>query len=139
MKKDAKDTGPKISDKGFVVDRQYRDFYADIQHGAERIGDVGEESKEFLDKAFHQLAKEQDDYVAPEGYGTDGREDNKNVNRMEYDKVERHDGKDSKSIQKVGANAKELSVKALLGILRPNKDGFTLDTTHSETGDKPIK
>lgn len=139
MKKDEKSSDPKLSNQGFVVDRQIRDFYADIQHNAERIGDVGEVSKDFLDSAFHQLAKEGDEFIAPDTYGTDGREDNKNVNRMEYDTVERNDGLDSKTVLKQANSKKEISVKDLLAALRPNKDGFTLDTSHTETGEKPIK
>jgi len=138
MTKENKET-PKLTNKGFVVDKQYRDFFSDIQHGQKRIGEVGDVSQEFLDHAFHQLAKDGEGYTAPDGYGTDGRENNKNVNRMEYDKVERHDDKDHKTVLKSVNQKKTLTVKELLGILRPNKDGFTVDTTHTKTGDKPIK
>src|SRR4051812_9228794 len=81
-----------------LINHEFKDFYAQIQHAKERIGEVGEVSDDFKDKAFHQLASEQDDYVAPMEQGTLGREDNKNVNRMEYDKLERHDDKDHKTV-----------------------------------------
>lgn len=120
----------------FQIKHEFRDFYAEIQHNLKRIGDIGPESKEYLDHAFHQMAMEPDNYVAPPTYGTIGREDNKNLNRMEYDEVVRHDGKAHKDVMAGVNKVKPLSVAQILKAIKPDKD-WTVNTTDTIISDTP--
>lgn len=128
----------KATGSSFLINHEFHDFYSDIQHSIRRIGDIGPESQKYKDAAFHQFARQQDDFTAPLTYGTLGREDNKNLNRMEYDKVGRPDNKDHASVMKEVSDKRELDVKKLLGILKP-KDIYMVNTTDTEVSFEPIK
>lgn len=121
----------------FLINHEFKDFWSNIQHAQRRIGDVGEESQAYKDAAFHQFARKPDDFVAPNTYGTIGREDNKNYNRMEYDEVERPDEKDHASVMKSVMKNKEIDVKKLLKAIKP-KDIYTINSTDTIFSDKPI-
>ena len=92
-----------FGNSNFVMYYNFRDRFADKQVNPERIGDLGEVSEKFKENArnrdkykaskFHDFAANPEKYTAPDLYGTDGRDGNKNYNRMEYDAVERNDEK----------------------------------------------
>jgi hypothetical protein len=128
---------PKTRGSTFLINHEFRDFWADIQHAIRRLGDVGPESDAYKDAAFHQLARKQDDFVAPQTYGTIGREDNKNLNRMEYDEVGRPDKKDHASVMKEVNSKKVLDVKKLLKAIKP-KDQYTVNTSDVYISDEPL-
>jgi hypothetical protein len=128
---------PKVRGSTFLLNHEFKDFWADIQHAIRRLGDVGPESEAYKQAAFHQFAREADDFVAPETYGTMGREDNKNLNRMEYDKVGRPDNKDHASVMKQVNSEKVLDVKKMLSAIKP-KDGWTVNTSDTHVSDKPL-
>lgn len=129
---------PKVRGNTFLINHDFGDWFANVQHGGRRLGDIGPESEKYKDKAFHQLAKEQENFKAPETYGTVGRPDNKNYNRMEYDKVVRHDKKDHESVMKEVMAKQEIDVKKLLKALQPKDDLYTVNSTETVVSDKPI-
>lgn len=129
----------------FNVKHEYRDFYADVQRNMKRIGDVGDESDEFLERAYNQfknhdfnkLAKIQDKFIAEDPiYGTPGRENHRNYNRMEYDYNDRFDDKGKEDVEKEVADKTELTVNKLLNAFKDH--GWTLNNTATAVGNKPI-
>lgn len=129
----------------FNVKHEYRDFYADVQRNMKRIGDVGDESDEFLERAYNQfknhdfnkLAKIQDKFITEDPiYGTPGRENHRNYNRMEYDYNDRFDDKGKEDVEKEVADKTELTVNKLLNAFKDN--GWTLNNTATAVGNKPI-
>ena len=129
----------------FNVKHEYRDFYADVQRNMKRIGDVGDESDEFLERAYNQfknhdfnkLAKIQDKFITEDPiYGTPGRENNRNYNRMEYDYNDRFDDKGKEDVEKEVADKTELTVNKLLNAFKDH--GWTLNNTATAVGNKPI-
>jgi hypothetical protein len=133
------------SQNNFKIQHQYRDFYSDVQRTWERIGDVGEESDAFKDRAYKQfhehdynkLAEIQDEFIAEDPTaGTPERPNNRNYNRMEYDALERNDGKDADTIKKE-VNAKvEMSVDDIKKAFE--QQGYTLNSSASAIGSQPI-
>lgn len=129
----------------FNVKHEYRDFYADVQRNMKRIGDVGDESDEFLERAYNQfknhdfnkLAKIQDKFITEDPiYGTPGRENHRNYNRMEYDYNDRFDDKGKEDVEKEVAEKTELTVNKLLNAFKDH--GWTLNNTATAVGNKPI-
>ena len=129
----------------FNVKHEYRDFYADVQRNMKRIGDVGDESDEFLERAYNQfknhdfnkLAKIQDKFITEDPiYGTPGRENHRNYNRMEYDYNDRFDDKGKEDVEKEVADKTELTVNKLLNAFKDH--GWTLNNTATALGNKPI-
>ena len=129
----------------FNVKHEYRDFYADVQRNMKRIGDVGDESDEFLERAYNQfknhdfnkLAKIQDKFITEDPiYGTPGRENHRNYNRMEYDYNDRFDDKGKEDVEKEVADKTELTVNKLLNAFKDH--GWTLNNTATAVGNKPI-
>ena len=136
------------SNNNFNVKHEYRDFFADVQRNWKRIGDVGEESDEFLERAYKQfhehdfakLAEIQDEFIATDPTaGTPGRENNRNYNRMEYDTPVRDDGKEHAEVMTdVEANAKvAVTVDEILDVFKTQ--GWTLNNTASAIGSEPIQ
>lgn len=129
----------------FNVKHEYRDFYADVQRNMKRIGDVGDESDEFLERAYNQfknhdfnkLAKIQDKFITEDPiYGTPGRENHRNYNRMEYDYNDRFDDNGKEDVEKEVADKTELTVNKLLNAFKDH--GWTLNNTATAVGNKPI-
>ena len=129
----------------FNVKHEYRDFYADVQRNMKRIGDVGDESDEFRERAYNQyknhdfnkLAKIQDKFITEDPiYGTPGRENHRNYNRMEYDYNDRFDDKGKEDVEKEVADKTELTVNKLLNAFKDH--GWTLNNTATAVGNKPI-
>src|SRR5574343_89048 len=129
----------------FNVKHEYRDFYADVQRNMKRIGDMGDESDEFLERAYNQfknhdfnkLAKIQDKFITEDPiYGTPGRENHRNYNRMEYDYNDRFDDKGKEDVEKEVADKTELTVNKLLNAFKDH--GWTLNNTATAVGNKPI-
>lgn len=129
----------------FNVKHEYRDFYADVQRNMKRIGDVGDESDEFLERAYNQfknhdfnkLAKIQDKFITEDPiYGTPGRENHRNYNRMEYDYNDRFDDKGKEDVEKEVDDKTELTVNKLLNAFKDH--GWTLNNTATAVGNKPI-
>lgn len=129
----------------FNVKHEYRDFFSDIQRNLPRIGDVGKESDDFKDRAYEQfhnhdfakLAKIQDKFIAEDPlYGTPGREDHRNYNRMEYDYNDRFDGKSKEDIAKEVDKQTEMNVDKMLNAFKTQ--GWTLNSTATAIGTKPI-
>lgn len=129
--------GSKLRNHGFLINHEFRDFYSEIQHAVRRLGDVGPESEAYKDHAYHQFAREPDNFMAPPTYGTIGREDNKNYNRMEYDEVVRHDGHAHKDDMATMAKKKPLTVAQVLKMINP-KTKWTVNTTDTKVTDEPI-
>lgn len=134
-----------MSQSNFRIQHQYKDFFSDVQRNWERVGDVGKQSDDFKDRAYkqfqnhdyHTLAKIQDKFVAADPTeGTPKRDKNRNYTRMEYDTVERNDGKDPDTIKKEVNSKVEMKVKDILNAFK--KQGYTLNTTASAIGAKPI-
>lgn len=134
-----------MSQSNFRIQHQYKDFFSDVQRNWERVGDVGKQSDDFKDRAYkqfqnhdyHKLAKIQDEFVAADPTeGTPNRENNRNYTRMEYDTVERNDGKDPDTIKKEVNSKVEMKVNDILNAFK--KQGYTLNTTASAIGSKPI-
>jgi len=130
----------------FKIKHEYRDFYTDVQRNTERIGDVGNTSKDFSDRSydqfkmhdFNELAKNQDAFVPPdEMYGTVKRDNFRNYNRMEYDMPERHDGKEHADVKKEVEAKTEVTIDKLLNAFKDQ--GYTLNSTASTVKDKPIE
>jgi hypothetical protein len=96
-------TNAQFGNSNFVLYYNFRERFADKQVNPERIGDLGDVSDKFKKNAmsrdkykasgFHDFAANPEKYTAPELSGTDGRDNNKNYNRMEYDEVQRNDSK----------------------------------------------
>lgn len=129
----------------FLIKHEHRDFFSDVQRCAKRIGDVGEESDDFTDRAykqfhahdFHKLAQIQDGFEADdETAGTKFRPKNRNYNRMEYDMPERHDGKEHAEVMKQ-LDATELKIKDVLNAF--DKSGYTLVSAAQAIGADPIE
>jgi hypothetical protein len=105
----------------FTLYYNFRDRFQEKQINPERIGDIGEVSEKFKENArtqykassFHDLAANPKKYVAPELYGTDGRDDNRNYNRMEYDPVVRHDDKSHSDVMKTLDSTRDKVIKEL--------------------------
>ena len=130
----------------FRINHEYHDFFSTIQRNTERIGDVGNTSKDFTDRAydsfkmhnFNDLAKNQDKFVPPdEMYGSQQRDKYRNYNRMEYDTPERHDGKEHAEVKKEVDAKKEVSIDNLLNAFKDQ--GYTLNSTASAIGADPIE
>jgi hypothetical protein len=123
-----------------------RDWFYPTQRNSERIGDTGEVSdaykerayKQFKEHSFHKLAEIQDEFVAPDPIdGTQGRANNRNYNRMEYDYVTRHDGKGHDEVMKEVQDKQALTVDNILNAFKTQ--GYTLNTTASAIGANPIE
>jgi hypothetical protein len=134
-----------FSSNNFLIRHEFKDFYSQIQRNLPRIGDKGKVSTEFVDRAFKQfqnhdfnkLAEIQDEYVAPSAeYGTTGRENNRNYNRMEYDENERHDGKDKETVMKDVDSTVQLTVDKILNAFKEH--GYTLNNSAVAVGTEPI-
>lgn len=129
----------------FNVKHEYRDFFSDVQRNLKRIGDVGEESDDFTDRAYKQfhnhdfkkLAKIQDEFVAEDPlYGTPGRPEHRNYNRMEYDYNDRFDDKGKEEVAKEVDDKTEMTVDKILNAFKTQ--GWTLNNTATAIGSKPI-
>lgn len=129
----------------FNVKHEYRDFFADVQRNLPRIGDVGKESDEFLERAykqfhnhdFNKLAKIQNKFEPEDPiYGTPGREHTRNYNRMEYDFNDRFDDKGKEDVAKEVEKKTELTVEKVLNAFKDQ--GWTLNNTATAVGNKPI-
>lgn len=128
-----------------MFNSEYGDFYSDVQRNMKRIGDIGDESDDFKKRAYKQfhnhdftkLAKIQDEFVASDPRrGSEGREKNRNLNRMEYDFEERTDGHTKEEdLDKVSKKI-ELKVSEITNAFK--KHGWTLNSTASAVSDKPI-
>lgn len=134
-----------MTQSNFKVQHQYKDFYSDVQRNWERVGDIGDQSDDFKKRAYkqfqehdyHKLAKIQDEFISDEKTeGTPGRDNNRNYTRMEYDPVERTDGKDADTIKKEVNNKVEMTVNDILNAFK--KSGYTLNSTASAIGSEPI-
>lgn len=130
----------------FAIAWNFRDMFPTSgQKNPPRIGDMGEVSEKFVKNAkdrqkykqntFHDLAKDPSKFTAPEFYGTGGRPENRNYNRMEYDPVERNDGKSHadvmETLDKTTDNIAE-SLKKFSG-------KWDVNTTASAFGTDPLK
>ena len=132
----------------FRINHEYRDFLSDVQRNSERIGDVGKVSDDFKQRGYdmfhqhgyHDLAKNQDKFIAPdEMYGTRGRENNRNYNRMEYDTPERHDGNAHVDVMRdvyAKDDKNDINIDNLLHAFE--KMGYTLCSTASAVKEDPI-
>lgn len=134
------------SSNNFLIRHEFKDFYSQIQRNLPRIGDKGKVSDEFVDRAFKQfqnhdfnkLAEIQDEYIAPsKEYGTTGRENNRNYNRMEYDPIERHDNKDKETVMKEVDDTVQMTVEKIMNAFKDH--GYTLNSSTSAVGFKPIQ
>lgn len=134
-----------FSNNNFLIRHEHRDFWSDVQRNVERIGDVGKQSDDFKERAYkqfqnhdyHKLAEIQDEFIPEDPlYGTPGRPNNRNYNRMEYDEVERHDGKDNDSVKKEVNDKVEMNVNDIINAFQ--KQGWTLNSTASAIGSDPI-
>jgi len=133
------------SSNNFNTRHERKDFFTQVQKNSKRIGEVGEVSEDFVDRAFkqfqnhdyHKLAQIQDEFVAPsDEYGTTGREKNRNLNRMEYDPTDRFDGKSKEEVAKKVNKETELTVSKILNSFKDH--GYTLNNTASAVGFEPI-
>jgi hypothetical protein len=100
---------------------------------------------EFLERAYNQfknhdfnkLAKIQDKFITEDPiYGTPGRENHRNYNRMEYDYNDRFDDKGKEDVEKEVADKTELTVNKLLNAFKDH--GWALNNTATAVGNKPI-
>jgi hypothetical protein len=132
----------------FTTRHQWGDFYWDTQRAIPSIHATGEEADKFKNRAFTQfkdqkmtfdeMAKDQDSFKAPDPIdGTPGREDNKNVKRMEYDFPPRFDGKAQADVLQVAYSNEPLTKESMLNIFK--KNGFIVDNTEGAIGDSPIE
>lgn len=128
---------PEVRGSTFLINHEFKDFWSNVQHAMRRLGDVGPESEAYKAAAFHQFARQPDEFIAPETYGTIGRMDNKNYNRMEYDKVGRPDKKDHASVMKEVEGKKILDIGNMLKAIKP-KDGYTVNTSDTMVSDKAL-
>jgi hypothetical protein len=129
----------------FQVWWNQRDWFYPTQRSTKRIGDVGEVSDAYTERAYnqfkehsyHKLAKIQDEFMAPDPIdGTQGRENNRNYNRMEYDYPTRYDGKGHDEVMKEVEDKQALTVDNILNAFK--NQGYTLNTTASAIGVNPI-
>ena len=129
----------------FLIKHEHRDFFSDVQRCAKRIGDVGEESDKFTDRAyeqfqahdFHKLAQIQDDFEPDdETAGTKFRPKKRNYNRMEYDMPERHDGKEHAEVMKV-LDGTSIKVNDVLNAF--DKSGYSIVSAAQAIGTDPIE
>lgn len=135
-----------MSNTMFLINHDKRDFYSDVQRTMERIGDVGKESEgytkaaysQFRNKGFNDLAKDPDQFTVSDPMrGTQGREGNRNYNRMEYDPVERNDDKSHSDVmKKVIDKQVEMGVDYIKNAFK--NMGYTLNTSASAIGSSPI-
>lgn len=102
----------------FLIDKQYNEFYSETQRAIKPISEKGKQSKAFKKRAhdqweqhdFHNLAKVQDQFQPEDHiYGTVGRPNRRNYNRMEYDFNERTDGMSKEEIVKRAHAAQEIT------------------------------
>lgn len=120
----------------------FKERFPDKQVNPERIGDLGEVSDKFKENArtkyksdsFHDFAGNPEKYVAPDLYGTEGREDNKNYNRMEYDAVERNDNKSHTDVMQSLDKTRDEIVKGLA----KGKFAWDINTIDYAFGTDPI-
>ncbi len=134
------------SQANFQVWWNQRDWFYPTQRVSERIGDTGEVSdayterayKQFKEHNFHKLAEIQDEFTAPDPmYGTQGRSNNRNYNRMEYDYNPRYDGKGHDEVMKEVYDKQALTVDDILNAFK--RQGYTLNNTASTIGANPIE
>jgi hypothetical protein len=128
----------------FNTKHEYHEFFGNVQRNTERVGDIGKVSDDFKKRAydsfknhdFNTLAKKQDSFIAPDEVdGTAGRENNRNVNRMEYDFPERHDGKEHSDVMKK-VKGTEIKINDVLHAF--DKQGYTINSTATAIGTDPI-
>lgn len=144
-----------FGNNNFIMYYNFRDRFADKQTNPERIGDLGEVSDKFKANAssrskykaseFHDFAANPEKYVAPDLYGTDGRYDNKNYNRMEYDDVVRNDSKSHSSVMStLGSDPEKVMVTLdktrdqIVKGLAKGKFAWDINTIDYAVGTDPI-
>lgn len=136
-----------FGNSSFVMKYNFHDIYPEHQRNPERIGDVGKVSEEFVstarkqfhNKPFNDLALNPEKFVAPDRMdGTDGRADNKNYNRMEYDAVERDDGKAHSEIMDNVLKMTGWTTKKVKDAYRNKKVDWTVNTLDYAVGDEPV-
>ena len=131
----------------FVAPTEKGDLWANFQNNRPRIGDVGEESEAFLERAkkyqdfknvdFNTLAKLQDSFIASDPRaGSNDRDNNRNFNRMEYDFEPRNDGKSKEDVAKEVDEKTELTVDKIMNAFKDH--GWTVNNTATAVGNKPI-
>lgn len=134
-----------FSNNNFLIRHEHRDFWSDVQRNLPRIGDVGKESDEFKERAYkqfqnteyHNLANIQDEFIPEDPmYGTPGRENNRNYNRMEYD-IYRTDDKGADTVKKEVNDKVEMNVKDMVNVFKQH--GWTLNNTASAIGTEPVQ
>ena len=131
----------------FLMKYNFHDIYPEKQRNPERIGDVGEVSEnyvkaardQFHNKPFNDLAADPTQFITPDHMdGTDGREDNKNYKRMEYDAVERDDDKAHSDVIDQVMKSMEWTAKKVNSTGKQKKVDWTINTLDYAVGDKPI-
>lgn len=131
----------------FITPTEKGDLWSQFQNNNPRIGDVGEESEKFLERAkkyqdfknvdFNKLAKLQGEYVASDPRaGQFGNLDNTNLNRMEYPYVSRHDGKSHEEVTEEVNDKTQITVDKIMSAFKDH--GWTLNNTSTAVGNKPI-
>lgn len=134
-----------FSNNNFLIKHEHRDFWSDVQRNLPRIGDLGKESDEFKERAYkqfhnteyHKLADIQDEFIPEDPtYGTIGRENHRNYNRMEYD-IYRTDKNDADTVKKDINNKVEMNVNDIVNAFE--KHGWDINTTASAIGTNPIQ
>lgn len=145
----------------FTLKHQGRDFFRSRQENPERIGDVGKLSEEYVknartkfnDDKFHDLAKDPGKFVDPETAELYGIEHD--YNHMNYDAVERDDGKGQNEVMediepmdedgygedvmdalRVWGKVIDPSIKRIKGVMKTPK--YDINTTASAIGSMPI-
>ena len=130
----------------FQVWWNHKDWFYPTQRLYDRPGDVGEVSdkykerayKQFKEHSFHKLAEIQDEWIAPDPIqGTQGRSNNRNYNRMEYDFIPRTDGKGHDEVMKEVYDKQALTVNDILNAFRTQ--GYTLNNTAATIAANPIQ
>ena len=136
------------SQSNFQIATQPNDFYTAIQRNVKRVGEIGDDTGDaYKDRAYEQfkqhdfetLAKIQDKFIHPDGsQGTPGKENNRNVKRMEYDlPVERNDGKEHEHVLGEVFDKVELTVDKILNAFRDQ--GYTINTAPLAIGTDPVQ
>lgn len=131
----------------FVSPTEKGDLWANFQNNNVRIGEVGEESEKFLERAkkyqdfknvdFNKLAKLQDSFIASDPRaGSNDRDKNRNLNRMEYDFEPRHDGKTNEDVAEEVNDKTQITVDKIMSAFKDH--GWTLNNTATAVGNKPI-
>lgn len=131
-----------FANSNFLIQYNFRDMYPEKQRNPERIGDIGDVSEKFKKNArgkykatkFHDLAANPEKYVAPEFYGTTGREDNRNYNRMEYDPVERNDDKSHADVM----DTLDKTSEKIINSLGAFKGKWDVNTSIAALGSDPL-